>query len=107
MMKNILISAIAIAFAGTVLAPAVAEDRPDLKAPPKTMGDEPGKLPATGTMEGRVPEMGATPNTAQPGDPGGPKGPPKTMGDEPGKLPATGTMGRNVPGMTSPDSTRK
>jgi len=52
--------------------------------------------------------MGATPNTGQPGEPGGsPKGPPKTMGDEPGKLPATGTMGRKVPEMTSPDATRK
>lgn len=82
-MKEFLISVVAIAFAATVVSPAIA-DRPDLKAPPKTMGDEPGKLPSTGTVEGRVPEMGATPNIAQPGEPNsGPKGPPKAMGDEP------------------------
>lgn len=83
------------------LAPASAEDQPVTKAPPKTMGDE-GKLPATGTMGGAVPEMGAVPAEPSSGESTSPKGPPKRMGDE-GKLPATGTMGGAVPEMTAPD----
>ncbi len=77
------------------LAPASAEDPPVTKAPTKTMGDE-GKLPATGTMGGAVPEMGAVPAEPGSGESTSPKGPPKKMGDE-GKLPATGTMGGAVP----------
>ena len=66
------------------------------KAPPKTMGDE-GKLPATDTVTGKVPDMGANnpePNTATPPRPDATA--PKKMGDE-GKLPATDTMSGQVP----------
>jgi hypothetical protein len=60
------------------------------------MGDE-GKLPATDTMTGQVPEMGAKtaqPNTATPPRTGATA--PKKMGDD-GKLPATDTMSGQVP----------
>jgi hypothetical protein len=90
-------TAAAIVSFGLALSPAVAQDRPGA-TPPKTMGDE-GKLPATDSMTGQVPEMGATtvePNTATPPRPGATA--PKTMGDE-GKLPATKSMGGQVPEM--------
>ena len=88
----------AIALLSAAFAPAIAEDRSGTKAPPKTMGDE-GKLPATDTVTGKVPDMGSTtadPNTATPPRPDGTA--PKTMGDE-GKLPATNSMGEQVPAM--------
>jgi hypothetical protein len=91
-------TAAAIALLGAAFAPAIAEDRPVTKAPPKTMGDE-GKLPATDTVTGKVPDMGSTtadPNTATPPRPDATA--PKTMGDE-GKLPATKSMGEQVPAM--------
>ena len=90
-------SAAVILIFGVALTPAIAQDRPGA-TPPKTMGDE-GKLPATDTMTGQVPEMGATtavPNTATPPRPDATA--PKTMGDE-GKLPATKSMGSQVPEM--------
>ena len=86
----------AIALLSAAFAPAIAEDRSGTKAPPKTMGDE-GKLPATDTVTGKVPDMGATtaePNTATPPRPDATA--PKKMGDE-GKLPATDTMSGQVP----------
>lgn len=89
---------IAAAIAMLASLPALAEDQPSPKGPPKTMGDE-GKLPATGTVGGQVPEMGATERALSPGsETSTPKGPPKTMGEE-GKLPATGTMSGEVPTM--------
>lgn len=107
-MKDFLIPAIALAFAGTALIPAFAEERPAPKGPPQTMGDEAGKLPATGTVSGAVPDQGATPGPAERSAAGGsPKGPAQTMGDEPGKLPATGTVSGTVPKMTTPDASKK
>ncbi len=97
-MKRITMTAAALVLFGAMLTPAIAEDRPVTKAPPKTMGDE-GKLPATDTVTGKVPDMGSTtaePNTATPPRPDATA--PKTMGDE-GKLPATKSMGEQVPAM--------
>jgi hypothetical protein len=97
-MKRITMTAAALVLLGAMLTPAIAEDRPVTKAPPKTMGDE-GKLPATDTVTGKVPDMGSTtaePNTATPLRPDATA--PKTMGDE-GKLPATKSMGEQVPAM--------
>ncbi len=54
------------------------------------MGDE-GKLPATKTTEGAVPEMGADSGAKAVQDDGS-----KRMGDE-GKLPATATGARTSP----------
>ena len=48
-MKRITMTAAALVLLGAMLTPAIAEDRPVTKAPPKTMGDE-GKLPATDTV---------------------------------------------------------
>jgi len=82
--------------------PAIAQDTPATKGPPVTMGDQ-GKLPATDTITGKVPEMGAT--GASSGEQGAgstsTKGPPQRMGDD-GKLPATGTVSGAVPQMTPP-----
>lgn len=73
---------------GIAVAPALAED-PSPKGPAKTMGDE-GKLPATGTVGGKVPDMGATAPAEV--------GQRKKMGDE-GKLPATGAVSGATPKM--------
>lgn len=86
-MKRFLIATSLIC--GIAVAPALAEDRPSPKGPPKTMGDE-GKLPATGTVGGSVPEMGAT-APAEIGER-------KRMGDE-GKLPATAAGSGATPKM--------
>lgn len=91
--------AIAFALLGSASTPATAEDPVSPKGPPQTMGDE-GKLPATDTLSGAVPEMGATAAPAATGDgSASPKGPPQTMGDQ-GTLPATGTVSGAVPQMT-------
>lgn len=104
-MKHLLTCAAVIAFAA-VSSSAYAEERPVIKAPQKTMGDE-GKLPATATVGSSVPNMGASPaDENESCGSSSPKGPAKRMGDE-GKLPATSTMGRAVPEMTGPDGTVK
>jgi hypothetical protein len=94
-------TAIAALLLGASL-PAIAQDAPATKGPPVTMGDQ-GKLPATDTVSGKVPEMGAT--GASSGEQGAgsasTKGPPQRMGGE-GKLPATGTVSGAVPQMTPP-----
>lgn len=108
-MKLSITSAIAIVAIGAASVTAVATDRPTLKGPPKTMGDE-GKLPASNTMRNAVPDM-TGPNTgdgsagASAGTSGSasPKGPAHRMGDEPGKLPATGTVSGSVPDMRGAD----
>jgi len=100
-MKYPLLIATSLILAGAAVSPALSQDTPPPKMPPKTMGDEPGKLPSTGTMSKKTPEMGATEPPARQ-DEAGPKGPPKRMGDEPGKQPPTGTVGGNVPKMTTP-----
>ncbi len=96
-MKYLMSTAAAIVMFGATLVPAIAEDQRTPIAPPKTMGDE-GKLPATGTVGGAVPEMGAT----------DPKqiGPSKTMGDQ-GTLPATGAMSGATPKMNAPAASDK
>ena len=101
-------AAIALAAAMTPASAETAQER-TLKAPEKSMGDE-GKLPATNTMSGAVPDMtgpqtAATPADNEGSDASGPKGPPKRMGDE-GKLPATNNMSGAVPPMTGPDATK-
>jgi hypothetical protein len=75
---------------GASLGSAVAEDRPNAIAPPKTMGDE-GKLPPT--QKGAAPEMGATAPVEV--------GPQKRMGDQ-GTLPATKGMSGATPEMSAP-----
>lgn len=106
-MKYLITAAIAVATLGAVSVSASVAEQPSLKGPPKTMGDE-GKLPATGTMTNKVPEMGAT--GASSGESGAtstsPKGPAHRMGDE-GKLPATGTMSDKVPQMAPPSGSEK
>ena len=87
MLKRILITTSLLC--GMAVTPAFAEDRPSPKEPAKTMGDE-GKLPATGTVGGSVPEMGATAPAET--------GQRKRMGDE-GKLPATGAVSGATPKM--------
>ena len=110
-MKYFVTTAVAALSLAAVSAPAIAEDPPATKGPPVTMGDQ-GKLPATGTMTDKVPDM-TGPGTAATGASSGtsgsasPKGPPQTMGDEPGKLPATGTVSGAVPEMRGPDPTEE
>lgn len=101
-MKNIITTAAVIFSIATATAPAMADDRPTSKGPPVTMGDE-GKLPASGTVGSKAPEMGATPGTEATG-PTTAKGPTKRMGDE-GTLPSTGTVSGTVPKMNAPSST--
>jgi hypothetical protein len=104
-MKHLLTCAAVIVFAAA-LTSAYAEERPVIKAPQKTMGDE-GKLPATATVGSSVPNMGAAPSDeADPNVTTGPRGTVKRLGDE-GTLPATSTMSRSVPEMTGPDGTVK
>ena len=95
-MKKIL-TIVAMFAIGAALSTASAEDAaaPNQKAPTKTMGDE-GKLPATKTTEGAVPEMGADSGGNPVQDDGS-----KRMGDQ-GKLPATGAGSNAVPDMTAP-----
>jgi hypothetical protein len=93
-MKRIL-TIVAMVAIGAAFTSAFAEDAPNQKAPTKTMGDE-GKLPATKTTEGAVPEMGAGSGGNPVQDDGS-----KRMGDQ-GKLPATGAGSNAVPGMTAP-----
>lgn len=103
-MKHYLISALLILLAGVVSSPAISQDNTK-GGPPKTMGDEAGKLPATGNISESLPEMGSTPRASSETETGsiGPKGPAKTMGDEAGKLPATENMSGTVPKMTTPE----
>ncbi len=105
-MKHYVMSAIAVLLLSAASVPAMAQDTPSPKGPPKTMGNE-GKLPATGTMNKAVPEMGATGSSSgETGTSTSPKGPPQTMGNE-GKLPSTGTMSGAVPKMRAPEGTEK
>lgn len=101
-MKSITTTAIAALLLGAASLPATAQTAPTTKGPPQTMGDE-GKLPATGTISGKVPEMGAT--GAGTGEAGSSSATPDgrlRMGDEPGKLPATGGMSGATPKMNAP-----
>ncbi len=106
-MKHILTLAAASGFAlATTCAIAETADERMQKAPTKSMGDQ-GKLPATDSMSGAVPQMTGPRTAATPADEAGssasgPKGPAERMGDE-GKLPATNNMSGNVPTMTPDD----
>lgn len=111
-MRHIVTAAVATLSLIAISAPAIAEDAPSTKGPPVTMGDQ-GKLPATGTITDKVPDMTGPAGTAATGESSGtsgsasPKGPPQTMGDEPGKLPATGTVSGAVPEMRGPEPSQK
>lgn len=104
-MKLSITSAITIFAIGAASGLAIADDRPEPKGPPKTMGDQ-GKLPPSETMRGAVPDMvGPSTGDASTGESTGTsgaastKGPTVRMGDQPGKLPATGTVSGAVPEM--------
>jgi hypothetical protein len=98
-MKNIITIAVSTLLLGAALSPASAEDQPSTKGPPQTMGDD-GKLPATGTVSGAVPEMRGPGAASSPSE-AVPDTDAKRMGDS-GKLPATGAMSGAVPQMTAP-----
>ncbi len=101
-MKLSITSAFVIAAIGATSTLAIAEDRPTPKGPSKTMGDQ-GKLPASDTMRGAVPDMtGPSTGDAATGGSTGTGGTGLRMGDEPGKLPATGTVSGKVPEMRGP-----
>lgn len=101
-MKLSIASAIAIAALGTASVSAIADDRPTLKGPPQTMGDE-GKLPASETMRNATPDMTGPDTGAATGESAGATGKSGLrMGDEPGKLPATGTVSGKTPEMRGP-----
>jgi hypothetical protein len=99
-MKYVTITATAALLLGAASLPALAQTA-EPKGPPVTMGNE-GKLPATGTVSGKVPEMGATgAGSGESGSSVSPDGRLR-MGDEPGKLPATGTVSGATPKMNAP-----
>ena len=98
--KYILAPALAALAISAAAAPAFAEDQSPTKRPSHTMGDS-GKLPATGGVSGRVPEMGAGTGTSS-----GSTGSSHRMGDE-GKLPATNSMSNEVPKQRGPKSPDK
>lgn len=91
-------AAVALLFS-IATSPLIAEDQSS-DPTRHTMGDS-GKLPASGAVSGRVPDMGAGTGTST-----GTEGSSKRMGDE-GKLPATNSMSNEVPKMTSPSGTDK
>lgn len=98
-MKKIIVSIFLISAIGIGSAPAISDDGAAPKGPPKTMGDQ-GKLPASETMRGAVPDMtGTDPGASSAGGSPGAGGSALRMGDEAGKLPATGTVSGAVPEM--------
>jgi hypothetical protein len=95
-MKQVLMIAAMVVLGAALTSASAGDNAPGQKAPTKTMGDE-GKLPATKTTEGAVPDMtGPNEGTNPVQDDGS-----KRMGDE-GKLPATGAGSNAVPDMTAP-----
>lgn len=99
-MKYIFATAAATVLLGAATIPAIAEDQPAANSSSHTMGDS-GKLPASGAVSGRVPDMGAGTGSST-----GTEGTSHRMGDD-GKLPATNSMSNEVPKMTSPSATDK
>lgn len=87
-------AAIIFAFAAT---PSIADDQTSTDPARHTMGDE-GKLPSSGAVSGRVPDMGAGTGSST-----GTAGSSHRMGDE-GKLPATDSMSGQVPKMSKPST---
>lgn len=99
-MKYILATAAATLLLGAATLPATAEDTPAANGSSHTMGDS-GKLPASGAVTDRIPDMGAGTGSST-----GTDGTTHRMGDD-GKLPATNSMSNEVPKMTSPSATDK
>ena len=102
-MKYFIVAAFAALLLGTATIPSTAEDQPSTNSSTHTMGDT-GKLPATGTVSGAVPDMGAASGSSS--GTASPDGSSHKMGDE-GKLPATNSVSGAVPQMTGPDSSKK
>jgi len=95
-MKYLIASAFAALSLSAATTFAIAEDQPSTDQTRHTFGDE-GKLPPSGAVSGRVPDMGAGTGTST-----GTEGRHR-MGDE-GKLPATNSMSNQTPKMTGPKS---
>lgn len=91
-MKYIFATAATVIVLSFATTPLIADDQTSTDPARHTMGDE-GKLPSTGAVSGRVPDMGAGTGTST-----GTEGTSHRMGDE-GKLPATNSMSGQVPQM--------
>jgi hypothetical protein len=99
-MKYFIVAGSAAIFLSFVATPTIADDQTSTNPARHTMGDE-GKLPASGAVSDRVPDMGAGTGSST-----GAEGTSHRMGDE-GKLPATNSMSGQVPKMTNPIDTDK
>ncbi|WP_291158799.1 hypothetical protein [Hyphomicrobium sp.] len=97
MMKYIIAPAFAALCLSAATTLAIAEDQSATDRARHTFGEE-GKLPPSGAVNSRVPEMGAGTGTGE-----GTAGTSHRMGDE-GKLPATNSMTNQVPKMSTPKS---
>lgn len=98
-MKYFIAPALAALCLSAATTLAIAEDQSTDRTR-HTMGNE-GKLPASGAVSGRVPDMGAGTGSST-----GTAGSSHRMGNE-GKLPATNSMSNEVPKMTGPKSPDK
>lgn len=99
-MKYFIATASASILFAFVATPSIADDQTSTNPARHTMGNE-GKLPASGAVSGRVPDMGAGTGSSS-----GTEGTSHRMGDE-GKLPATNSMSGQVPKMNKPTDTNK
>ncbi|MBS0252738.1 MAG: hypothetical protein JSR78_16915 [Proteobacteria bacterium] len=94
-MKSLIAAASAAFILSFAAMPSIADDQTSTDPARHTMGDE-GKLPSSGAVSGRVPDMGAGTGSST-----GTAGSSHRMGDE-GKLPATDSMSGQVPKMSKP-----
>lgn len=94
-MKSLLATASVAILLSIATTPSIADDQTSTSPARHTMGDE-GKLPSSGAVSGRVPDMGAGTGSST-----GTAGSSHRMGDE-GKLPATDSMSGQVPKMSKP-----
>jgi len=99
-MKFFIAPASAAIFLSFIATPTIADDQTSTNPAQHTMGDE-GKLPASGAVSGRVPDMGAGTGSST-----GTEGTSHRMGDD-GKLPATNSMSGQVPKMSKPTDSDK
>ncbi len=99
-MKYLIATASTAIILSFVATPSIADDQTSADRTRHTMGNE-GKLPASGAVSGRVPDMGAGTGSST-----GTEGTSHRMGDE-GKLPATNSMSGQVPKMSKPMDTDK
>lgn len=99
-MKYFIATASAALFLSLIAMPSIADDQTSTNPARHTMGNE-GKLPASGAVNNRVPDMGAGTGSST-----GTAGSSHRMGDD-GKLPATNSMSNQVPKMAKPDSSNK